>query len=717
MEQLKSFLSQTAELFLEQRDRFILWVPVFIGIGVGLYFSLPHEPALWVSGTGVIVLLVSMSMLRRFPLPFYAVFCLLLPVLGFTSAKFHTDRITAPMLEKRIGPTEVSGICQDVKQLPENKGWRVVLSDVDIEKLSPEQTPARVRVQIYKKAVTDHIRPGMRVSVLAILNAPSSPVMPGAFDFRRHMFFERIGGTGYAIGPVRILDDASESASTHHLFWEAKRQAVREKITASFPERTITGSLLAALLAGERDAITEEVWEDIRTAGLAHLLAISGLHIGLVSGFLFFSIRALLALSEKLTLRYNIKKWSALFALLGTILYLLLVGAPISAQRATIMTGIVLVAVMLDREGLTMRLAAVAATVILLFMPQALLNAGFHMSFAAVVCLIAAYEAISERWKEWYRRATVIHRGALYLFSSMFTTVVASIATAPFSLFHFHRVADEMSLLANLIAVPLTAFVVMPAGLLALVLMPFGLQHIPLQVMGFGVEMIYDIAHDLTQSGDHMIHVPAWSMASLLLMIFGGLWLSLWSNKLRLIGIPILAVSCVMAWMSVQKAEPDIYLSDKGELLAVRADDGAFLLSSKRKEKFVSEQWQLHAGWLGDKYAWYEDEAEKSLACDWMQCRFQRYGQTVVFVKNPIAFVRVCEGEDIDLLIAAQDNVPWRCSVGRKINRYDVWDRGAHVIYLEQNKIHVKTVAEQIGVRPWVSQRFIKNDSKQNEKY
>jgi len=722
MEQLKRFLrntsAQAAEILNAERERLPLWLPVFIGIGVGIYYALPQEPAMWGAVLSLVIVAALLLLLMARPVARAVVLCLFVTLLGFSAAVFQAQNRDTLMLEKRAGPARISGIVAAADTLPENKGWRIVLSDVSLEKRSPEKTPEKVRLQIYKKAFDGDILPGMQISVLAIINPPPLPVMPGAFDFRRQMFFNGLGGTGYALGPVTLVQKGAER-NGWALFWEKLRGNVRSNIAAAFPDRPVTASLLSALLAGEREGISDETWGYIRAAGLSHLLAISGLHIGLVAGLLFFALRAALALSEKLALYWPIKKISAVFALCGSIVYLLLVGAPVSAQRAVMMTGIVLLAVMLDRTGLTMRLAALAAAVILLLTPYALLNAGFQMSFAAVVCLIAFYEALSEKWKSWYRQASVMHRSALYFLGTILTTIIASLATAPFALFHFHRVAGLVSLLTNLLAVPLTAFLVMPAGLAALVLMPLGLHYWPLQLTGVGIEMIYELARDIGEGGKALIHAPSWSLNALLLMVAGGLWLCLWRSRVRLLGFALIAGGILLAVHTAPRLQPDIYISDRGDLTGLRLTQEMLALSSRRREKFVAGQWQRHAGLQQSPVAWPEEgDIGEALQCDWLSCRWQKDGRRIIIVRNPLAFLTVCDPDAVppDLLIAPQDGVPWQCRADVKIDRFDLWRGGAHALFVNEGVINVKTVAEQGGIRLWSPERFVRKNDK-NKKY
>lgn len=717
MEQLKRFLrrasAQTVEIVNAERERLPLWLPVLLGTGAGIYYALPQELPL---GIGALLLAVTGTALfvsAERPVMRAAVLCLFTVLLGFHAALFQAHRQAAPMLEKRAGPSMVSGLVIAADALPDNKGWRVVLAEARLEKHKAEDTPQRIRLQIYQKAFEGEIMPGMRISVPAVVNPPPLPILPGAFDFRRQMYFDSLGGTGYALGSVRLQQAAEKN--TYALFWAGLRGRVRAGITAAFPDNPVTASLLSALLAGTREGIAKETWENIRAAGLSHLLAISGLHIGLVAGVLFFSVRALLALSERMALYWPIKKISAAFALAGSIVYLCLVGAPVSAQRAVMMTGVVLLAVMLDRRGLTMRLAALAAAVILLLTPDALLNAGFQMSFAAVVCLIAFYEALSERWKSWYRQASVMHRSALYFFGTILTTVIASLATAPFSLFHFHRVAGLESLFANLLAVPLTAFLVMPAGIAALVLMPLGLHYWPLQLAGAGVDMIYHISRDIGESGDSLIYAPSWPLYALLIIVFGGLWLCLWQSRIRLAGVVLIAAGIFAAVGGAPRLQPDVYIADRGGLTGLRLDDGRLALSSLRREKFTAEQWRRHAGLRTPPLLLPEEGGlDENPQCDWLSCRWQKSGRRIIIVRNPLAFLTLCDKDAAspDILIAPQDAIPRQCRAQYGIDRFDLWRSGAHTVFIKDGTVQIKTVAAEGGMRLWSPERFVRKDEK-----
>jgi len=290
----------------------------------------------------------------------------------------------------------------------------------------------------------------------AVVTPPPAPAAPGAFDFQRYAFFKRIGGVGFALGPAEIIGRTEAPGLAVRI--DHLRQRLATRIRSQLGGTT--GAVAAALMTGDRGAIPETVMTSIRDAGLAHLLAISGLHIGLVAGVVFVSIRAGLALLPAVALRFPIKKWLAAVALLAAFAFALIAGATVPTQRAFLMIGLVLLAVLLDRRALTMRPVAWAAVVILTLQPESLLSAGFQMSFAAVTALVAAYEALREA--PFLRPASTLGgRAARYLVGVALSTLIAGAATAPFAVFHFNRFADY-GLAANMLAVPITALWIMP---------------------------------------------------------------------------------------------------------------------------------------------------------------------------------------------------------------------------------------------------------------
>lgn len=437
-------------------------------------------------------------------------FCILIffVALGFTVAQWRAHQVYTPMLFKKISPVEIVGVVQKIEPL--DKGVRIILEDIEIERLSDEQTPRKIRLKFRDGAT---IQAGQTIKVLAGLNPPSGPVAPGAFDFQRMAYFQGIGAVGFAYGAPEILEVSEYSPM-------ALRE-VRQKITSAVQAQTQDPqqSIIVALMTGQRGAITNDHWQALRDSGLAHLLAISGLHVGIVAGVLFFFSRLLMACSMHLALHHPIKKYAAVIALIGAFFYTLMVGATVPTQRALIMTGFVMIAIMLDRSPFSLRLVALAALVVLFFSPESLASVSFQMSFAAVVSLICFYEWLRPVWVGLHRRAGMMRRFALYFAGVSLTTIVAGFATGLFALFHFQNFA-LYGVLANMIAVPLMAFIVMPLIVLSYVFMPIGLEGIVLHAVEWGVGWILATAHFVAGLDGAVWHVSAWPHWIFLSLVF-----------------------------------------------------------------------------------------------------------------------------------------------------------------------------------------------------
>ena len=676
-----------------ERERWALWLPVAGGGGIAAYFAAPVEP-LWGSGAVAALLALGLWRLAR-PGSAGRVIALGLAAaaLGFAAAQAGTALAAAPMLDREIGPITVEGTVAAIDVLSDGR-VRVILEQPHLEGVAATDVPRRVRVRL---AGREHVHVGQRLAVRAVLNGPSEPVAPGAFDFRRWAYFQQIGAIGYAVGQVDIRDEASPGRSA--LWLEHTRQAVASRIRSRIDDPAVA-AITVALLTGERGGISEATNQALRDAGLAHLLAISGLHLGLVAGIVFFTVRLLLAACEFVALRWPIKKWAAVVALAAALAYMLLVGAPVPTQRAFIMTGLVLVAILADRTPISMRLVAWAAVVVLAVAPDSLTGASFQMSFAAVVALVACYEAMRDRLIRWRIGGPDLgRRVVLYVLGVALTTVVASAATAPFALFHFQRMASY-GLAANLLAVPLTAFWIMPAGLLSYLLMPFGLDGPPLTVMGWGIALLLEIAGTVAAWPAAAVAVPAmppWGLAAISL---GGLWLCLWRGRVRLLGLA--AVVLGLASLALVP-RPDVLVSGDGRLMAVRSGDGDLIVSSLRVNRFDREIWLRRNG-QEQAQAWppVGAAAGGALRCDPLGCLYRRDERLLALVADPRALAEDCAVADV---VVARVPVRGDCPAEVVVDRFDLWRHGAHALTVDGARVRVRTVTEVVGDRPWTRRR------------
>jgi competence protein ComEC len=539
--------------------------------------------------------------------------------------------------------------------------------------------------------------PGDWIRVRAVLAPPPPPALPGAFDFQRHAYFQKLGATGFAVGPAEVIARADHDEGSFLLGLERLRQSITERVRETIGGDA--GAVAAALITGDRAAISKELNDAMRDSGLAHLLSISGLHISLVAGILFVTVRGILALVPPLALRFPIKKWAAVAALPGAVAYGLLAGATAPTQRSVLMFALVIVAILVDRRAISMRAVAWAAFAILLVQPESLTGASFQMSFAAVVALIAGWEILSERRQAdqpgWWRRGVFKYLGGVAL-----TSLLAGAATAPFALYHFNRFA-AYGLIANMIAVPLTAVWVMPCAVAAALLMPFGLEAVALVPMGWGVTAVNEVARAVAAWPGATALLPTMPSWGLAFITFGGLWLCLWRRRWRLFGAGAIAAGLA----SVLFARPPDILVDGGGLFAVRGEDGRLAFSSTRSGRFLREVWLRQAGFEPDEAeAWPSEEpsADGRLACDALGCIYRASGQTVALVHDRAALVEDCWAAPVVVSAVPLGSRPC-AGRARIIDGRDLKRDGAHALWLTSGGIRIASVNDTRGHRPWVA--------------
>ena len=455
--------------WLAQRGYLFMWVPVCLSMGIGGYFSLTMEPSTdLLRAAACMVVCLGIAAWRMNALIAPIVWAVALITAGFCLAGARAHMLAEPVLGWRYyGPVEgrVVGIDRSASD-----AIRLTLDHVVLARVPPERTPARVRVSLHGAQGFVDPRPGMVVILTAHLSPPGGPVEPGGFDFQRHAWFQQLGAVGYTRTPVLTLKPPDGG---QWLF--TARMALSRHVQASLPGET--GAFAAAVMTGDRAGMGQDTLIALRHSNLAHLLAISGLHMGLLAGFIFAACRFLLAAVPMIGLRVPAKKIAAVVALAVAAGYLALSGGNVATERAFIMVAAMLVAVLFDRRAISLRAVAVAAVIVLLLRPEALLGPGFQMSFAATTALVAVFGALRHRQEalgpRWLRPVTTV----------ALSSAIAGLATAPVAAAHFNHIA-HYGLLANLLSVPLMGALVMPAAVLAVCLMPFGLGWLALWVMG-----------------------------------------------------------------------------------------------------------------------------------------------------------------------------------------------------------------------------------------
>lgn len=691
---LYDFIIQEVSL---QKNSLFLWSPFFLAIGIALYFTLRVEPPYvfglaFVLGSGGAVLATfrRRDNTERERLKFLMAFMIFLIGVGFAAAQVRTALVYTPMLNKALGPVNLIGTVERVEPQGLGKGSRIVLSNLDIERLEPDETPRKVRLKLYKD---EGILSGQRIKVLAKLNPPSAPVSPGAFDFQRYAFFKGLGAVGFIYNQPEILKEASG----HSHFWAKARERLSQRVEGQLEGRQ--GAIANALMTGQRGSIEKQDIQAMRDAGLAHLLAISGMHVGMIVGVLFFFSRLFMAAIPHMALHYPIKKYAAVFALVGAIFYTLIVGATIPTQRALMMSGLVLIAIILDRTAISLRLVALAAFVVLFFSPESLVSVSFQMSFAAVVALVCFYERISPYWVKLYSKAGFIRRATLYLAGVILTTLVAGFATGFFALYHFQTFA-LYGTIANIISVPIMAFIVMPALLLAYLLMPIGLEGFALDVAGYGISWILASAHwtaNMDGAVSRFVSFPFFPFVIIVIC----LWcMCLWRGALNRIA---LTIACLAGLSLIIVKQPTIQISSDYKLVSVRDDNGHIIVSSGRQDRYTADNWLRRNGQNATEKLTFPKEGklydDLNFRCDVFGCRGEIEGTKVAYSKSLKSIQDDCLWAD---LILSENPVSRRdCKAEKVVDRFDVWRNGSHAIWLNNGTIKIETDQKTRGTRPW----------------
>jgi competence protein ComEC len=554
------------------------WIAVLIGCGIGLWFTVEREPGAGSYALAAVLMAGGLGLGWRSELARPLGLCVAALAAGWIAAGIRAHALDAPMLTFRYyGPVEGRIVEIDRSQ---SDALRLTLDQVVLQEVSPERTPLRVRVSLQGEQDWLKPTPGQVVILTANLAAPEGPVEPGAFDFRRMAFFDQLGAVGYTRTPVLLLEEPTNGA----LPIDRLRTWLTQGMLAHMDGQP--GAFAAGAMTGDRSAITEDTVQALRDSSLAHLLAISGMNMAFLTGFVFALFRYGLALIPFIALRVNTKKVAAVVSLGVALFYLLLSGANVATERAFIMISVMLGAVLLDRRALTLRSVAVAAMILLLIKPESLLEPGFQMSFAATIALIVGFAALDGSI---YRQR--IPRWMMPVFTLVLSSLIGGLSTAPYAAAHFNRFTDY-GLLANVLTVPVMGAVIMPAGAVAAILAPIGLAWLPLWFMEQGARWILFVAHWIAGLEGAVTAIPAPGPLVLPLFTLGAIWLILWRGRVQAMGVIPVALSLAL-W--VQAERPALLVSGDGRLVGLLGTDGR-ALSAPKGGGFAAENWLQNDG-------------------------------------------------------------------------------------------------------------------------
>ena len=564
-----------------QRGRLLLWAPVFLAMGIGLYFSLAEEPAA-IEIAVVIVIAVFVVIAARLSNPAFAplLYALALVCFGAGLASLRAHLVAAPVLGwNYYGPIEGRVVAIDRSS---SDALRLTLDEVVLARFGPEQTPQRVRFSLQGDQRWHVPEPGERVMTTGYLGPPPGPSSPGGFDFRRTAWFDRLGAVGYTRNPLLLAEPAEEGDG---LWLSRLRRDMAGGIEARIGGEA--GAFAAAVTTGDRSAMSLETTRHLRVSNLAHLLAISGLHMGLLTGVVFAGSRLGFNLWPGLALRLPVKKLAALAALLAGAAYLALSGGSVSTLRAFVMVAVMYVAVLIDRRAITLRGVAIAALIILVLRPEELLGPGFQMSFAATIALVGVYgrwPVLGGRLPGWARPIAAV----------LFASVVAGAATAPFAAAHFN-LFPRYGLLANVLSVPVMGAVVAPGGVAAALGWLVGLEALGLWIMEMGLRWILWIAGSVAALPSAVGGVKAPAALSVPLLAFGSLVVLLWVGRFRWSGAVLVALGLVL-WIA--QPRPDLLIADSCGLVGMITPEGR-ALSKPSGDGFSASNWLEDEGDIG----------------------------------------------------------------------------------------------------------------------
>jgi competence protein ComEC len=595
MQKLQASIAETlatalSGVLLQERERWLLWLPVMMALGVLLYFALPTEPPRY-AGLQMLLLASPLGWFTRKRLVLRVLMIgIAAMAVGFAAVQWQKAREGAGQpLTKPIFFTTLTARVAEV--IDTEAGMKLVLENPVMEKSfrSPAHPLKKIRLNFRKRDM--RLQTGQEIRVRAGLFPLPQPALPDGYDIARHFYFQGIGAVGYGILPVEILKPATRSDAAEQFV--QMRQRLSRLIRAEIPD-VAAGAIADSLITGEQTAIPKDIRQALSVAGIAHILSISGLHLSIIAAILFGSLRWFLVLIPAVALHFPIKKIAACGALAGAAIYLALAGFPVAANRSFVMVALVLGAVLLDRQVLSMRSVALAAIVILLWTPESLLGPSFQLSFAATIAIVACYESYRRHSQagDWFVDRWLM-KGWNYVGGIALTSLIAGLATTPFVILHFNQMT-LYHILTNLLIAPLLSVVVMPAALLAVLLLPLNMAAPAFFLLEWGVKQIITIAVWVADLPFAVSFVPSFPLWGIALISFGGLWFCCWLGRWRWLGAPFF----LMGLLSLATVRlPDVVIAPLASQIAIRnATDGGYAMVKGSTRNFTAGLWLKSLG-------------------------------------------------------------------------------------------------------------------------
>lgn len=624
--------------------RRILWLPVLFGCGIGTYFLLPTEPNKWITLWIIEFLILVAIIFRHRMRVLYYLAAIFVFVLGF--AVIQLKSIYLHSFPKNIY-NQTSYYKGIITAIDSNYKGKQRFTFDNLEDFDGNKYSGKYRITQRSNDKVASI--GDCVEQIGTIMPPAFEVVVGGYQLDRKNYFEGLKGSGYAESNFYPAECDNVKQGYISLKIGQLRQRIVRHIMRILPPQE--SSVAAAVIAGDKSLISTAQYDQYRNSGLAHFLAISGLHMSMLSGLMFLLVRFILSLIPQISLRCDTRKIAAVLAMAISFLYLLISGWAVPAQRAFIMIAVVLLGVMVNRRAISMYSVALAAFIILLLSPEVLISASFQMSFAAVIGLIAFYEKYSDNIKNYYHQGNHWLQGfKIYIIGILLTDFIASLSTLPFAIYHFNMVALYTTL-GNLLAGPIIGLLIMPCVLFSLLLLPLGWDKPFLILAGYGIDGVNHITQFVSSLPQAGLHVPAIPFGGLLLIVFGGLWLSIWQmpwRKWGFYGIALGFLSIVLV------RTPDILVGDNLKAIAFKNDEGKLELVSTRGGEFIKQAWR-------SRYPTSNDVTVLNAHPElWIEGDIVTVGMRQYNIKDIIGFSAYRKGDDDFVIHTIRDDIGYR---------------------------------------------------------
>ncbi|MCL2473536.1 MAG: ComEC/Rec2 family competence protein [Alphaproteobacteria bacterium] len=706
----RSFSTVLSRLYEQEKHSFRHFLSVVFIAGIICYFYLPFEPSLWIFAataflTALYFLLNHINSHRNFVYPVSVVVLVLcLFLTGISASKIENMLDSAQILETDVENKKISGTVDRVDVLPD--GIKVTLLNPKIESIPIDKTPKKIRVRFKELSLSETPKAGSVIGFTGSLKAVSEKAAPMTNDFRRQYYYDQLGASGWSDSNIKIISDAKPADTGILDSFNFTLENARKIIAKRVYERLSgdVAAVTAAKMTGEQSMISEETNEAMRVSGLIHLLATSGANVTIMGLLIYFPIRLLLALFPPIALRYNIKKIAAFGAILSAAGFTFLVGANAATVRSLVMVIIAMIAVFIDRHTTSLQIVISSAVIGLLLVPSAAIGASFQMSFAAVFCLIAlSYSESQKRYALEEKPFLILLSLLIPVWIIIRTSIISTVSIAPFSIFHFNAFS-LYGILANIVAVPITSFCIMPWTIFAYLSIPFGLEGFFIDMAAVGNAFTIAIAHAVAGLEHSTFYASYMPPFSLVLISLGGFAFCIFKSNIKFIFL----IPVVLGFLyPLYTPLPDILVSPSRTMVGVFTNSQLIIFG--KREKFILSQWQqilanpdtINSSAIPDVSAETHDKG-----CSKDFCFITVNDYTVFAPVSEKSISHLCRSFDPDKHIILNTLDTPSCLDGIKsqnIIQTQKLDssRGAAVFFLNKDGIRAEFSDERAYERPW----------------